>query len=128
MTPAETPSATSPTPELVRGTFADFSELCRIEIALARNELVAELGRAKQAAIALVVGCLLLCSALTLLVVAGVLAQGDPSRSALVAGGIAIGLGLGLLIWARSRAPKSLLTHTRRRLEDDVTLLKGTAR
>jgi Putative Actinobacterial Holin-X, holin superfamily III len=128
MTTIDQPPPSVPTGELVRGTLADFTELCRIEIALARGELLVELGRAKQAGIALGIAGMLLGSALSLLLFALVLVQPNPSRSALVAAAIVAASSLALVLWGRARLPTSLLGGARKRLEQDVKLIKEATR
>lgn len=109
---------------LVREVLEEAKELVRLEVALAKEEVEAELARAKKAAIVFGVGFAATFVALSLLGVALVLALGGTPVVALlvtvgylVVAGIATAIGYTLM-------PKEPLAHTRRRLEADFVHLK----
>lgn len=112
------------TADLVRGAMDEAQELVRLEVALAKEELRAELKHAQRAAISLGVALAATILVLCLLSVALLLAVGGTVVAALlialvflVIGGAAALLGYGLL-------PKSPLERTRHRLGTDVNHLK----
>lgn len=112
------------TAELVRGAMNEARELVRLEVALAKEEVKAELKQVQRAAIGF--GVALACSlvVLCLLSVALVLALGGTAIVALLValaflavGGLAALIGYGML-------PKVPLEMTRNRFENDVNQLK----
>jgi hypothetical protein len=111
--------------DLVKEVVEDARELVKIELALARRELQAELLQAHTAAIALAVGTIASSVGLSMIIVAIALATGAPAPVAAVVGvvllvGAAIAIKVG-----QSALPKSLLRATARRLEDDVRGLES---
>jgi hypothetical protein len=112
------------TADLVREAMDEARELVRLEIELGKEEVKLELKQAQHAAIALGIGAGAGVIVLCLLAVAIVLAFGGTAIAALlvaaaflVLGGIAAGIGYGVL-------PKSPLEKTRHRLQSNVNQLK----
>ena len=112
------------TADLVREAMDGGRELVRLEVALAKEEMKAELKQVQRAAIGMGVALASLVLVLCLLSVALVLALGGTAVVALliavvflVIGGIGGLVGYGML-------PKSPLERTRHRLEKDVNQLK----
>jgi hypothetical protein len=110
--------------DLIREVIGDGRELVRIEVALARDELGREIAAAKTSSIAFGCATALAVTALTMFVVALVLALRGGWAGALVAGAIllAAALGLGLVGW--SALPKKPLEQTKGRLRADVKQLR----
>jgi hypothetical protein len=112
------------TADLVREAMDEAKELVRLEVALAREDVKAELVQVQRAAIGLGIAAGATVIVLCLLAVALVLALGGTPLAALgvaggfvVIGGIAGYAGYGML-------PKNPLEKTRHRLQTDVNQLK----
>jgi hypothetical protein len=110
--------------ELVREALDETRELVRLEVALAREELTAELSQARTAIVSLAAAGALAVSGLTLVLVAVALAFGKAWLVALVVGLILAGLSgvIGLGGW--KALPRRLLGETRERIESDFKQLK----
>jgi hypothetical protein len=113
-----------PVTDLIREVIGEGRELVRIEVALARDELGREMAAAKTSAIAFGCAAAVAVTALTMFVVALVLALRGGWAGALVAGAIllAAALGLGLAGW--SALPKKPLEQTKGRLRAEVKQLR----
>jgi hypothetical protein len=112
------------TADLVKEAMDEAKELVRLEVALAKEDVKAELVQVQHAAIGLGIAAGASVIVLCLLAVALVLALGGTPLAALgvaggfvVIGGIAGYVGYGML-------PKNPLERTRHRLETDVNQLK----
>jgi hypothetical protein len=112
------------TAELVKEAMDEGRELIRLEVALAKEEVKAELKQVQHAAISMGVAAACALMVLCLLSVALVLALGGTAVVALlvalaflVVGGLAAFLGYGML-------PKRPMEKTRHRFENDVNQLK----
>jgi len=112
------------TGDLVRRAFEEARTLMSAEVALAKDELKAEIRSAERAAIGFGVAAGAAIVALSVLAVALVLAMGGTALAALivalgflVVGGVAGTLAYGSL-------PKKAMTDTRARIEEDAARLK----
>jgi hypothetical protein len=117
--------AHAPAAEVVREIIDDTNELVRLEIALAKKASVAEIARARSAAIAAAVGFAAATSGLTMVCVAVVFATRAPTT---VAGALAIALlcvAAALGIVALRLVPRPFFAETRKRVEEDVRLVTG---
>jgi hypothetical protein len=113
-----------PVTELIREALDDTRELVRIEVALARDELRHEVASAKVGAVAGGIAIAVAVAALTMFVVAVVLALKAGWIGALVAGAIllAVALTLGLIGW--QLMPRAPMGQTKGRLQANVAQLK----
>ncbi len=110
--------------DLVRAAVDDARELVRLEVALARGEVAAELRAMGRAALGFALALAAAVVALTMFTVAVVIALSAPAWSVAVAGAsflvgamIAAAAGYGAL-------PKNPLEQTRARLETDLRQIK----
>lgn len=112
------------TAELVKEAMDEAKELVRLEVALAKEEVRAELARLQHAAIWLGIATGAALVVLCLLAVALVLVLGGTALAALgVAGGLLVVAGItGYLGYGK--LPRRPLEKTRDRLESDVNQLK----
>lgn len=109
---------------LVRQAIAEARELARLEVALAKQEVLRELSAGKKAGASFGVGTVLAISGFTMLLVAIALAFSPTWLPALLVGVIALCLaGLAGLLGYKA-APKRPLAEIRKRVETDVNLLK----
>ncbi len=114
----------APTAALVREAIAETRELVKLEIVLAKDEILAEVEQARRGAMALGAAAALAVGGLALLVIALV--------QALAAGALlSLLLGASLLLLAGvaayrgwRRVPRHPLDRTRRRLSADLTSFK----
>lgn len=121
-------AAEEPTPQLVRETLTDLGRLAKLEVSLARRELLAELGEVRRAAVAGVLALGLLEMGITFLVVGLLLLSADPTRALLWAAALTGLFAMAAGLWARSHIPQAILAGTRKRLEDDLQALEGHTR
>ncbi len=113
-----------PTAQLIREAVDETRQLVRLEVALAREELKAELTKARAGAIAVgAAGAAALC-ALTLFLVTIALAFGSPWLAALIIGAIVLTLAAAIGLGGWKMLPKRPLGETRERLESDLKQLK----
>ena len=112
------------TADLVKEAMDEAKELVRLEVELAKEEVIEELHQVKRASITFAIAFACAVLALCMLAVALVLALGGTPLAALVvaAGFILIGGSATLIGYAM--LPKAMLTKTRDRLENDVNQLK----
>jgi hypothetical protein len=113
-----------PTAELVREALDDTRELVRLEVALAREELTAEITRAKAGAIALGTAGALAVSAFTMFMVAIAVAFDLPWLAALLVGVILLATSAAIGYGGYRAMPRKPLGETRERLEADLKQLK----
>jgi hypothetical protein len=133
LTPAEPPgdpepssprASSEPTTDLLRDALDETRRLVQLEVALAREELKAELRQTRAGIALLGAGVALGLSAVTMLIAAAALAFAQAWLAALL-----IGAGLlclaGCLAYAGSRAfPRKPLDATKQRVESDLKQLK----
>jgi uncharacterized membrane protein YqjE len=112
-----------PTTELMRQVLDETKELVRIETRLARDELSADLGQLKKAAVLGGVALLLALLSLSTLVTALVLALGGALVALVIAASMLLGASVAAAV-AYQRLPKPPLARTRARLESDVKQLE----
>ena len=112
------------TADIVREAFEEAKELVRIEVALAKTEVVREISRAKRAAIALAIAVSFALVVLCMLAVAIVLALGGAPEVALGVAAIVLLVAIAAGAAGYSMLPKKPLEHTLGRLKADVTQLK----
>jgi hypothetical protein len=122
--PTEADVTRDPTVELALEALREMRELITLEIALAREELRAELGRARVAAVAFGIAAGAATTAFTMFLVTIATALAPTWLAALV-----MGAGLlvtaGVLGYVGFRAlPRRPLAETRERLESDVKRLR----
>ena len=114
----------STTGQLIRDALDEAKELVKLEVELAKAEVMQEVAAAKKAAIGFAIGAVFGVISLSLFAMALVLALGG---TALIALGIALGalflcaVGAG---YGWSVLPRKPLPKTRRRVEGDVRQLK----
>lgn len=112
------------TRDLVMEALDEAKELVKLEVALAKSEMTAELEQAKKSAVAFSITAVFAGMALCLFAVALVLALGGTALVAvLVASGF---LGIGLIAGGIGyfMLPTHPFEHTRQRLESDLRELK----
>jgi hypothetical protein len=114
----------APTAELVREALDETRELVRLEVALAREELTAELSRAKVAVASLAAAGALVVCGLTLVLAAIALAFTKAWLVALVLGLILTVLSCAVGLGGWKSLPRKLLGETRGRIESDLKQLK----
>lgn len=118
------PGPSTPTVDLLKEAISDTRELVQTEIALAKEEVRAEITRAKIAGMALGAA---LCAAMigvTMLFVALALAIQLSALPALIIGvALLVVAALGVLLGYK-RIPLNPLPRTRARVEEDVRILK----
>jgi uncharacterized membrane protein YqjE len=112
-----------PTTELMRQVLGETKELVRIETRLAREELAADLGQLKKAAVLGGVAVVLALLSLATLVTALVLALGGALVALIVAVVMLLGASVAAGV-AYGQVPKPPLARTRARLESDVKQLE----
>ncbi len=112
------------TSELVKGVVDETRSLVKLEIALAKEEVVIELKQMERAGIAAAIALLTTILLLAMLSVAIVLAFGGTAIAALLVAACFLVITGGLGAYAYGAAPKKPLEKTRRRLEADVNQLK----
>jgi hypothetical protein len=111
------------TTELVKEAFDEARELARLEVALAKNEALAELNDLKVSAITVGIAAASALVGVALLLVALALALGG-TIAALVTGVILLAVAAALALFAVHRLPEKPFGETRRRLKEDVQQLK----
>ena len=112
------------TADLVREAMDGARELVRLEVALAKAEMKAEMKRVQRAAIVLGVAAASLVVGLCLLSVALVVTLGGTALVAVLLALVFLVIGGFTLVAGYRRLPRSPLERTRHRLEDDVEQLK----
>jgi hypothetical protein len=115
--------STESTADLLREAIEEARELVRLEVALAQNEMAAELSRARAAAVALAIAGSALTTGLAVLLVAVALATGAAIAVAL---GIAVALFLTAGIAGSAgyrKLPVAFLRRTRARFGDGLRRL-----
>jgi hypothetical protein len=113
-----------PTADLVREALDETRELVRLEVALARQELTAELSRAKAAVASFAAAGVLGVCGLTLMLAAIPLAFKTAWLVALVLGAILAVLACAIALGTWMSVPRKLLGETRQRIESDLKQLK----
>ena len=113
-----------PTAELVREALDETRELVRLEVALAREELTAELSRTKAAVACLGAAGALVVSGVTLMLAAIALAFTKAWIVSLVLGGILVVLAGAIGFGGWKSIPRKLLGETRERIGSDLKQLK----
>jgi uncharacterized membrane protein YqjE len=110
--------------ELLAETLSEGRELVRVEIALAKDEALGELARAKRAAVLLGLALVLATVALVVLVVALVLALGGGAAVIVsVGGGFLLAAVVAGALGAKA-LPVGVLSKTKARVESDVQRIK----
>ena len=112
-----------PTTELMRQVLDETRELVRIETKLARDELGADLGQLKKAAVLGGVAVVLAMLSLSTLITALVLALGGALVALVLAAAMLLGASIAAGV-AYQRLPKPPLARTRARLQSDVKQLE----
>jgi len=112
-----------PTTELMRQVLDETKELVRIETRLARDELAADVGQLKKAAVLGAAAAVLALVSLSTLVTALVLALGGALVALVVAAVLLLGASVAAGV-AYQQLPKPPLARTRARLESDVKQLE----
>ncbi len=120
----QTPGETEPTAELVREALDQARDLVRLEVALAREEVVSELARAKTAAVALGAAGAFAVSGCTMLLVAIALGFSKGWLAALLIGGIVLGLSAAMALGGWKDVPTQPLGQTKERLGADLKQLR----
>jgi len=118
------PEAEEPTGELIREALEETRDLVRLEVALAREELKAELTHAKVGGFALASAAGAGISAFTMFMVTIALAFRWSWLAALIIGGILLCLAGALALGGWKSVPKEPLVETRERVESDLKQLK----
>jgi hypothetical protein len=120
----EVPDTEEPTAELIREALDETRDLVRLEVALAREELKAEIAHAKLSGISLGSAAAAAVSAFTMFLVAIALAFRWSWLAALIIGVILLFLSgaMGFAGWIT--LPKRPMTQTRERLESDLRQLR----
>lgn len=122
--PVETNDTLEPTGELIREALDETRELVKLEVALAREELKAELTQAKAAGISIGAAGALALSALTMFFVTIAAAFSLMWLASLILGGILLVVA-GLLGFLGYKAlPRKPLVETKERFESDVKQLR----
>ena len=112
------------TADLVREAMDGARELVRLEVALAKEEMKAELEHVQRAAVGLGIALASSVLVLCLLAVALVLALGGTAVVALLVALVFFVIGAVAGLIGYTKLPKSPLERTRHRLEADVSQLK----
>lgn len=113
-----------PTGELVRQTLEETKELVRLEVALAREDLRAELKQAKTAGILLGIAAALAVVAIAMFDVAVIIALGNTVTAALIVAFLVVAEVAVIGFIGYRKLPKAPLQRTRERLTSDVRELK----
>ncbi len=113
-----------PTAELLREALDETRELVRLEVALAREELTAELSLAKAAVACIGAAGALVVSGVTLMLAAIALAFTKAWIVSLVIGGILVVLAGAIGFGGWKSIPRKLLGETRERIGSDLKQLK----
>jgi hypothetical protein len=118
-------SRQEPTAELVREAIDETRELARLEVELAKEELLTELQQAKAGGIAIGAGAGAALSGVTLCLVAIAMAFRMEWVAALVIGGILLALAALLGLGGYKALPRRpLLGETKERVQTDLKQLK----
>jgi uncharacterized membrane protein YqjE len=113
------------TAELVREAIDETRELGRLEVQLAKEELLSELRQAKAGGITIGVGAAVALMGVTLFFVAIAMAFDKEAVAALAVGGMLLVLGALLaLVGTRVLPGRPLLGETKERLQTDLKQLK----
>ena len=112
------------TADLVREAMEGARELVRLEVALAKEEMKAELEHVQRAAVGLGIALASSVLVLCLLSVALVLALGGTAIVALLVALVFLVIGGVAALVGYSKLPKAPLERTRHRLETDMIQLK----
>ncbi len=118
------PDKDASTAQLMREVIDEARELIKLEIALAQDEVEAELVRVRRAAIASLIAACAATAALTLLVVALALATTAPLLVAGIAGFIAVVVAAVACTRAYAALSGAFLHRTRERLQQDLHKLE----
>jgi hypothetical protein len=113
-----------PTAELVREALDETRELVRLEVALARQELTAELSRAKAGVASFAAAGVLGVCGLTLMLAAIPLAFRMAWLVALVLGAVLAVVACAIALGSWMGRPRKLLGETRERIQSDLKQLK----
>jgi uncharacterized membrane protein YqjE len=121
---AQVEPGVEPTGKLIRTALEETRDLVRLEVALARIEVLDEIAQAKRGAITLGVAVVTATAAFTMFLVAIALAFDLSWCAALIIGGalLVVAASAGALGWRA--VPKAPLAATRARLESDYLQLK----
>lgn len=115
------------TPQLVKALAAESAELARLEAELAKKEAISEAAGVARSAASFALVIALIGSALSLAAVAAVLAfDAQPKIALIVAGGFLVLTLIAALI-GYSSVPKDPLARTRKRLSDEIKMLRERA-
>lgn len=118
--PPPEPSVT----DLAKKVLTDARELVKVEVQLARAELVEELSAAKRAAIATLLAGAVFLTGVSTLVMALVLALGGTPATALIVAAALFCLAAPFGWYAYSAAPRAFLDRSRKHVKEDVAELK----
>ncbi len=113
-----------PTGELLREAIEDAAALARLEVALARQEITAEIAHVRAGAMALGVAYSAALSGVTLLLVGLALAVPGGWIVALVIGALLLLGGAASALYGWRSLPKNPMGETRDRLETDLRQLR----
>jgi hypothetical protein len=123
--PTFEPGRSRSTPDLLRHVLDEAKLLARAEVAVGREEIKAEVNRAKGAGVALgIAGALAVCAlSLFLVAIALALPMADWGGALLVAVVVLVFAAIAAAIGARL-VPKRPMQRTKERLTEDVTLAR----
>jgi hypothetical protein len=113
-----------PTAVLIREALDETRDLVRLEIALAREELKAEMAHAKLGGVSLGSAAAAAVSSFTMFMVAIALAFHRSWLAALIIGGILLFMSVAMGFAGWVSLPKKPLAETRERIESDLKQLK----
>jgi hypothetical protein len=122
------PDPKEPTLQLIRDALDEGRELVRLEIALAREEVTAELRQARANAVVFAGAAVGSIAAITMFMVATALAFAMPWLAALIIAIVLLTIGGVLGLFAYKALPMKPLAQTQARIEADLAKLKETAR
>lgn len=113
--------------ELVKGLATETTELARLESELAQQEAMSEVAGVARSAVSMALVIALIGAALSLAAFAAVLAFDAQPRTALIVAGGFLGLTLIAALIGYASIPKDPLARTRKRLGDELKMLRERA-
>ncbi len=122
--PGDAPGGDQPTAELIREALDETRELVRLEVALAREEITAELRQAKAGGVAAGAAIATGLAGFTMFMVTIALAFSMKWFAALIIGGILVCMAGACAYGAWKLLPTRPMGDTRERLQSDLRQLK----
>jgi hypothetical protein len=119
--------ADASTAALVKEVVADARELIKLEVALARKDVEAEITRVRAAAIAFAVAAFASGIAVAMVLVAIAIASGAPAVAALVSALVLLAIAATAGEMGRRRTGAAFLHRTRERMREDLRELGESA-